>query len=157
MRPGSHRKLTLSTARISPRFLSWNRFDRPRASIIKDPSLRIFRAATHTRVTVYYALGTTNMSVPAARVLGGCDAASFANIKSLWSRASSQPAWCSRHPRANAAHPSKGILCALTSSLVEPPLLLLQSSTLVYSGLEPASRTYTMGLRLACVCPQGLA
>src|SRR5712664_1112555 len=34
MRPGSHRKLTLSTARISPRFLSWKRLDRPRASIM---------------------------------------------------------------------------------------------------------------------------
>src|SRR5467141_2140433 len=30
-------KLTLSTARISPRFLSWKRLDRPRASIMGRP------------------------------------------------------------------------------------------------------------------------
>src|SRR5258708_14162320 len=37
MRPGSQRKLTLSTARISPRFLSWKRLDRLRASIMDNP------------------------------------------------------------------------------------------------------------------------
>jgi len=35
--PGWQVKLTLSTARISPRFLSWKRLDRPRASIIEGP------------------------------------------------------------------------------------------------------------------------
>src|ERR1700687_6509058 len=74
MRPGSHRKLTLSTARISPRFLSWKRFDRPRASIIKDPSRRISPAATHTRVTVYYAPGTLICHTP-PNLLPLCDAA----------------------------------------------------------------------------------
>src|SRR5713226_2997935 len=35
--PGWQVKLTLSTARIWPRFLSWKRLDRPRASIIGKP------------------------------------------------------------------------------------------------------------------------
>jgi len=35
--PGWQVKLTLSTARISPRFLSWKRLDKPRASIIEGP------------------------------------------------------------------------------------------------------------------------
>jgi hypothetical protein len=44
--------------------------------------------------------------------------------------------------------------CESLSSLVQPPRLLLQSSTLVYSGLGTASRTYTMGSHLVRVCPK---
>src|SRR5713101_9374522 len=159
MCPGSHRKLTLSTARIFPRFLSWKRFDRPRASIIKDPSRRIFPAATHTRVTVYYAPGTGNMSAAATESLPVCDLASLRTIKSPWIRDSPlrslAPAGSHRHPRARAWHPSKGIPCELTSSLVQAPHLLLQSSTLVYSGRGPASRAYTMGLT-SCECARNV-
>src|SRR5260370_15936387 len=62
MRPGSQRNLTLSTARISPRFLSWKRLDRPRASIIDDPS-QSAPGAHRCAVQVYYARRRGNIAV----------------------------------------------------------------------------------------------
>src|SRR6266404_5443932 len=54
MRPGWQVKLTLSTARISPRFLSWKRLDRPRASIIGKPLAECCLDRVKA-FTVYYA------------------------------------------------------------------------------------------------------
>src|SRR6266404_1862070 len=167
MRPGSHRTLTLSTARISPRFLSWKRLDRPRASIINEPSRLSLNRPVSRRYSLLRA-SAPNITVRANPMLSGVTPPSgrhltyMDHLSNLGELASTP--WVSipalvraRHPGVFTAHPSKRTLCELTSSLVEARRLLLQSSTLVYSRLRPASRAYTMGLHLVRVCPRSLA